>query len=402
MSACLEPVDFNAFLTSDAISGPQGIIQKNKAKVNIADDSDDFDKLTPGNGKISGLTSLRYYMLEEYDPATDKKTNYFIQDTGNKWGDLSQIGRLKGTEIIGLKNDNTYKVMYAKAFIGETAHEYFAFGDTKVRYADLSTGTVTISGVKDYYLNVGSVNNASINPVINANNGYQVMKIPVSNPDLSGTNTPWGNAKTSASYNKASDVFDITEGNYDPFDNSSGKLNGIYQYRKAVFADSPPKKLNLPLMNKSLIALTGVNTQSDYVFAEFDSNKVTKFIVLNITRLDEITVNINVDITYTSENSPAVTVTTPSTPPSSDNNYSFSQNVNQNIVISVSTPDNYAKIEWYKDDVKTPVTGTNFTFNFGNNVNDANNKQAGAHQIMAVGYKDGIPYSTLINITVTP
>jgi len=392
LCACMSPVNIGSdgsggFFDDDDV---KELIDWTKGKVKIDPESDDSQFLIPENRRISGLAPNRYYMVEEYNPEKDETNNYFIQNTGNTWGDLSRIDRLKGNQIIGLQNGCTYKVKYARTFAGEKDHIYFAFGDEKYKTADLSTGNVTIKGTKDYYLNVGTL--------IDANKVYQVMKIPI--PGLSGTNTPWGNSKTSANYDQNSSVFDLG-GKYNPHDSS--REIGIYQYRKQVYADPPPKKLNINLLNKSLIALTGINTQSDYVFAEYDnSGKITNFIVLNINRLDETIVDIKVDVTYTSEKSPEVTVTAPSsTQISPDNKYSFSQNVNQDIIINVSnsTTINYTKIEWYKDNTP-PATGTSYTFSISD-ANGAYNKQAGVHQIMVVGYKDGIPYSTIISITIT-
>jgi len=378
LSSCRHPIDIESFLASPEV---QAIIETTKGSVKVDPKSDDFAKLKAGNSKISGLTPDKYYKLEEYDETLVFKRNLFVRSNGSNSEDFSLISSLAGDQVVDLKNNYTYKVTYARSF-PNNKHKYFAFGDTKAEDANLTGGAVTISDNKDYFLNVA--------PVIDATKKYQVMKIPI--PGLSGTNTPWGNFRTSANYTGTSNVYGITEtiyqNQYNKHDTS--KDIGIYQYRTQVFAD--PTHFNLDLQNMSIIAVANVNTQSDYVFTEYDtSDKITNFVVLRVNRPDEKKITIDVTVTYTSKDSPAVTVT-----PSGG---SFPQNSNLDISISVNSAGSYTEIKWYKDNSTTPTAGTSFTFSI-NDDNSAYNKQAGKHQITLVGYKNGIPYSTIVEITI--
>jgi hypothetical protein len=275
LSACLEPVDFNAFISDPKISGEdgKGIIDRTKPKVIIHGESENYKDLTAGDRNITGLASGKYYRLEEYDKGMVFKRNLFIKADGDIYGDLSQIGKLIGDQVKNLNNDFTYKVMSVKVFNGETAHKYFVWGATTPDYADLSTGEVTITvPAGDYFLDLAAL--------INVNKDYEVMKFPISISG-GGTNAAWDDSKTSArlknDYSGAAFTSFPDAVTYYALPDKPGKtLIGIFQY--SGFTGKP-----LLINNTSLIRLESVNTQSEYVFAEYDnSGKITNFNLLNV------------------------------------------------------------------------------------------------------------------------
>jgi hypothetical protein len=367
LCSCMSPVDIQAFLQDENVQEIIKETQKPPPVVIVHEDSDNFAGLRGESEKISGLTAGKYYRVEEYDEEKVFKRNLFIKTDGGHYGDLSEIGPLEGGQILGLINNYTYKVKFAQPFNNGT-YKYFAFAGT-AEDAAVTSGAVTII-VKDsrnYYLDLA--------PVINANKNYEVM-------DIQKTGT-WGDySRTSANYNGPPGSIIGIGTMYQPHFNT--KQVGIYQFRTAV-STSPG---GVSLQNRSIIALPGESTQSDYVFAEYDNGSVTNFIVLSVEKINPTDVNVTVAVSYTSANSPQVNVT--QTP--------ISQTSNSQITVRV-TNTIYSSYQWYVDGIiKTGETKATYTFN----MSDVSNKMVGVYIITVEGTIGSIPYSTDVKITVVP
>jgi len=369
LSACLEPVDFNAFIGDPKIGGsPEGIIERTKAKVKIHDDSDDKDNLIPGDRNITGLTPGKYYRVEEYDESMVFKRNFFLQANGDPYGELSEIGPLQeGKKIDKLTNLFTYKVKWAQPF-NNGKQDYFALGDTKPEKADITDGAISIRGSKKYYLDLA--------PVIDANKNYEVMNVP-----KTGT---WDYSRTSANYIGPPDsISDIDKSLFFKPAFFNSKDIGIYQYRTAVSTGG------VNLQNKSIIELPGVNTKSDFVFAEYDNGRIMNFYFLNVERPDYL--KLQVDLAYSSERSPQVEVSGLD-PVTQTINYTSSA------MITVTVTNNiYSSYKWYVDGV-LKVGNTN-VYKF--DMSDVFNKMIGVYVITVEGVIDSVQYSTTdVKITV--
>jgi hypothetical protein len=294
LCACMVPVDFQAFLDDPAV---QDVIESTKGKVIIDPDSDDFDNLTPGDHKISGFTSGKYYMLEESDEDGTFTRNLFIKADGKYLQDLKEVGRLVGNQIGDLKNNYTYKVKSARPFVDGT-YNYFAFTDTAAKSADVTNGAITIIGTDgtDYFLNLASVIKADTNR-------YEVMKKSTSNG--------WGNSCVSAKYistnpSVTKPIADANDTQYERYNKyGTSKFIGIFQYTSAVKAHSG----NISLNGMSII--DELSTQSDYIFAEYDEDgKVVDFIVLSVTRMQPVSIKAISGVTVPRTRETAVTAIT--------------------------------------------------------------------------------------------
>jgi hypothetical protein len=284
LSACLEPVDFQAFINDPKIGGSDdGIIgktQKPPPSVKIAMDSDNYKNLKAGDGSISGLTPGKYYMVEEYNEDGELTRNRFVKANGDHGKNLDEIGLLEeNTPIINLLNSYTYKVRAAKQFDSKGKYEYFAFRDKETQNAEMSTnGEITITGTGSYCLDLAYV--------INAVKYYEVMMIPSTNN--------WGDAsRTSARYNGGLNDNLVSIGlppDYPDYSDQydTDKKTGIFQYTINVYTGGTD---GIFLKGRSIIAeLPGKGESKDYVFAEYNDryasiNKrsVTNFTFLKVT-----------------------------------------------------------------------------------------------------------------------
>ena len=122
LGGCLDPVNLTAFLNDDDV---KETIKKNMASVILVSpdvNGNGGSEGKPGNGKITGLDPNKYYMIERWDEdtppgkLTDSTDIRFVTANGGLTGkdDLEGIGRLIGSEITGLINNNTYRVTSAK------------------------------------------------------------------------------------------------------------------------------------------------------------------------------------------------------------------------------------------------------------------------------------------------
>ena len=271
--ACVNPVDIEKFLNDPIV---KDAIKASKATVNIDREGsdDDIGNLIEGNGKISGLISGKYYRLEEYNKEMALTRSLYIKADGNPIGNLGGIGRLTGTEILGLVNFFTYKIKSAQPFDPEGigTYEYFVFGnnnkaDTATVSQDEETlitiATVVINVPGDYYLNIA--------PVIDVNSKCEIMMIP--------SPSDWNNSSRMSAFYNNSFITNLTSvgTSYTTYD---FKKIGIYQYR-----DNIPsiRTGNVDLLGKSIIKLPDKDTmQSDYVFIEYAEDIISNFTFLRV------------------------------------------------------------------------------------------------------------------------
>lgn len=368
----MNPVNFEVFLENPDV---QDLIETTKAKVKIDTGSDDYASLKAGNGIISGLTPGKYYRLEEYD-GTDLKRNLFVKANGENTATLNDVGLLKGNQILNLTNNYTYKVKAAKPF-ADGIYGYFAFGDTSVKNANVTSGAVTIAGSGSLYLDLA--------PVVDAGNNYEVMMVP-----KTGT---WGDfSRTSAYYDSTSpaNLLIIADTSYKKY--VATKQTGIYQYRTAGVTTG-----GITLQNRSIIELPGVGTQSDYVFAEYTDGKVTSFTVLKVGRKDVFDVTIVISLGFSSSTY---------IPTFNQSVGSFNQSDGTfNITITLTNPDSYNSITWYKDNTVLG-SGVSLPLNLAFSVSaDDGWWQAGDHYIyVELVDTAGVasPQSGVIKITCNP
>lgn len=389
-TACPKPIDLNAFLEDEKVqeiieitTNPPPPPTPVKKTVVIDRTSDDFASLRADDSKITGLTPGRYYRVEEYDDTGEFKGNLFVQADGTHWGDLSLIDRLTGTQITNLKNDYIYRVKYARPFADGT-HDYFVWDDAAAKNAAISSGTVAIIGSDDYFLDLSAV--------IDVSKDYEVMKIPV--PGLEGTITPWGDSRTSARlkssyFTSAIPVPTPTSTLYGLYD--TGKVIGIYQY--SGYVGTTPH-----INNTSIIRLEGINTETDYVFAEYDADgEITNFIVLSVERLDDnatFNVTATVSLAWSGPVTPSLSTSTPS--------YSQGGSITINVIVSNTTA--FSAYTWYVDGTEAGgQTGSTLTIT--GNVNTALNLyQQGIHTVtlVATDAADSKQYSGSWDITCNP
>jgi hypothetical protein len=168
LGACMNPVDFEAFMEDGAV---QAIIEANNKKVIIDPTSDNATSLIAGDKRISGLDPNKYYMIEtekEEDGTAVTGGPWFITDAGLKHIDLFMIKRVSGRSIVGLKNDYTYKVREASFFTSGTSFNYND-GTGKTANVDAS-GAITITT---------SATTISLGSLSTTYDGYEVMAVAV-------------------------------------------------------------------------------------------------------------------------------------------------------------------------------------------------------------------------------
>jgi len=374
-SACMRPVDIEGFLDDDDV---QKIINDNQnagqGKVIIDPASDNYGNLKAENCGISGLTSGQYYRLEEYNGATFKR-NLFVKADGYHLSDLSLIGKLSGTQIKDLKNDYTYKVKYARQF-ADGSHNYFAWGDTSPTNASVLNGEISITGIDDYYIDLTTE--------IAVNKDYEVIKI--------GNGTNWGDSYTSARLKSTLLTSPITapvptSNSYDLPSYPNKVLIGIFQYSGYT---GPTPLIN----NTSLIKFESTNTNSDYVFAEYNnSGSVINFIVLTVNRTVTSSVVLSPTLTWTGETIPAFTGSS-----------TVSQGGNINISVTVLNDTAFNSFKWYVDGTEQTLQTTKTLTITGTVSTLLSWYQQGVHTItlVAVETANSQPYSGTWSITCNP
>jgi hypothetical protein len=237
-------------------------IEKNKVKVIISGDSD--KGLTAENGKISGLDPNKYYKVEELDGSGNPVETYFVKADG-KLGSLGNIGKVKGREITGLKNDVTYRVKSAALFPNGSL-KYFDFNDTTpLNSASITSGKVTIEENRpNCYFELPTT--------IDVTKYYEVMKVKIS-----GTEIPWDEERTSV-YRKGnnpsfispfipplSDA--ISQPDYGYF-NKNLKI-GIFEFDSDTTRGYTGTISPSFLKDMSIAKLPDGDTVNDYIFVEY-------------------------------------------------------------------------------------------------------------------------------------
>ena len=121
---------------------------------------------TAGNGKITALTTGKYYMVIE-----DSSISY-VQADGTLSANLEDIESLAGTEIIGLTNGHTYKVILGTDFSDNASLPLFCHdtGDMLFDVAAASGGTITL--YEDSTLSM-----YGIDLQLNVDHKYEIWKI---------------------------------------------------------------------------------------------------------------------------------------------------------------------------------------------------------------------------------
>jgi len=333
--ACPKPISVEDFLNDPAVIV---IIERNKGSVNITDDSDDYDTLTAGNGRISGLATDKYYMVEEYtvdeENLESKLENVrFVSASGARTPNLVGIGKGSGA-ITGLINDRWYRVKYARTLAGNVKYYDQAADPPPLGTEEMepiTDGVITLEAPVDtYYMDPSPAIGTGIT-------SYDIVKIPIS-PATS-----------------ASDV-------------------------------SP--------VSGNIIKLEGGETTTDYVFVERDNLGDIIPGTFYTVRVDispapeELTVNVTLSIT--GDNPPVLN-------PAS---ISYSQDDTGTIAINITNAADFgaaANISWFVDGTSIQ-TGASFTLNKGN----VDYKIIGVYTITVAASKDGTPYSAAIEVTVTP
>ena len=265
LGACMKPVDVESFVNDPIV---QDIITPNKGSVIIATGSD--DGLKAGNKSISGLSSDKYYKIEEMESDVPAKT-YFVKADGTLSEELKNIRKVTVNVITGLTNDVTYRVISAEPYTNSAGIQYFALLDEKPKKDALSNGTVTIfenrqsqvPATKCYF---------NLSTKIDVAKGYLVMKI--------GTET-WQQERTSAfkKANTGNTVTNIDTSSYEKKINALLSI-GIYEYDPIY---EPTVTTPDFLSGMSIMELPAVNTVHDYVFVEYKSSGVTgDFYILTV------------------------------------------------------------------------------------------------------------------------
>jgi len=108
--ACPKPVSVDDYLNDPAVVV---IIERGKGSVILTTDSEG----KPGPGRITGLVAGKYYIIDECDSAVGGTTlvtdTKFVTASGGRTAIFTGIGRLNGTTIEGLTNDQIYRVKSA-------------------------------------------------------------------------------------------------------------------------------------------------------------------------------------------------------------------------------------------------------------------------------------------------
>jgi hypothetical protein len=122
LSVCVQnPVDLKGFVEDDKV---KEIAEKGQEKVILKGTTG-----KPGSGKITDLAKNEYYVVEEWENGSDTLSEadniMFVAKGGTTDTLLNGIGRLNGTEITGLTNNNTYRVTPATSLPNNTISYYY-------------------------------------------------------------------------------------------------------------------------------------------------------------------------------------------------------------------------------------------------------------------------------------
>jgi hypothetical protein len=165
----MEPVDLSTFVKTKQV---MDIIENSSEKVSLTTDSEG----TAGNSKITGLNQNRYYVIEDYDEDGNFIDSQFVRSNGGR-SVFTNIGRVSGREVIGLRNDHEYKLRSAVSLPATSSMTYYDIstpppgGGTPLT-ATVTNGVITIPKPPDntYYLDVTPYTT-----------GYSIVKVNAAN-----------------------------------------------------------------------------------------------------------------------------------------------------------------------------------------------------------------------------
>jgi hypothetical protein len=169
--ACMSPIDLQTFMDDPIV---QGVIETTKKPTPVPPvvkiDDKTGDGLTGLNGKIDGLKTDKYYMVEkEFDadgvlvpeygeqgPYPMYVTDYPGLGPGGLFNDLGFITRIKAGSINNLINLHTYTVRAAEPLAPEDGKLKYTEGGGETSY-DVTGGKITILGSGNGTLDLSTV-----------------------------------------------------------------------------------------------------------------------------------------------------------------------------------------------------------------------------------------------------
>jgi len=361
--ACLDPVDIQTFLKDPQV---QEVIDSLKPpttpepKVILVDSEG-----TAGNACITGLTSQKYYRIEELDENNAVVETNFVTAGGTLCPELKDIRKLNGNSITGLTNDSTYRVKSADLYSNDAQKiKYFAILDGTAKDNNtISNGTVTISENRQpatkCYFDVSSSK-------ITVAKDYKVMRI--------GTD-PWVQERISAvrKAGLSATVTAVTDTEYDRSSINPILLIGIYKYNPA---NTPAVTTPNFLSGMNIMELPEVGSGHDYVFVEYTTSDVTGYFCV-------LTVNVkqpsgDTSITINPPDIPAGTLTlTPA--PTVDNIIPISLGGSKTITVTGG-----GSYSWYCDDYQ-PITTISAITVSGDIMTIGNTATPGTYSIIVEG-----------------
>ena len=356
LSVCVPvPIDLTTFVEDERIVKIIGIVILTEGSEGKA-----------GSGRITGLAPNKYYIIERWDenasvtpeivegnivkflpPSDDIR---FVKANGEltEKDELKGIGRLTGSEIKGLANNNIYRVRSAEAVSADVLSGAVTRFDLSTlppptppggETAPLTEGKITLPAPEnDYYLKI---------PLKPSFSRYGIVKAPIL---------------------PAADVSTVE-----------------------------------PV--SSTIKLEGANTETDYIFVLKDNDKVDLSLLHNFLVLTVIIepiyipdpIIVDVELNFTDDNSPVLSGPTASV--------SYSQDSTIPVTINIDNAAQFSNIKWYMNGTEiTSQTGISFTIDLSNEAVDY--RIVGKNTITVTAEKTvegkGIPYSGTIEVTVLP
>ena len=128
LSTCLyEPISYKDFTGDERVTAiVEGVSGRDTEMVVICSDSDEYDDLTPGDARISGLNTDKYYIIEEWakengarDTFDTQENVQFVKPDGTRSSNLTSIGKVSDGIVRGLTNNLGYMLSYAKPLTGD-------------------------------------------------------------------------------------------------------------------------------------------------------------------------------------------------------------------------------------------------------------------------------------------
>jgi len=344
MNGCImEPVKLAEFTDDDEVIDT---IEKGAGNVTLFNETE--ETLTAGNGRISGFDPNKYYMVEEWDQNGNFISLQFITANGTRDINLTGIGRPASGVLTGLTNYHHYRVYSAKPLEGDVSYYYLSDPANTAASATIEAGQIGLDppDYEDWLVFTPPL----VPRISDADSDYDIAKLPIS-PTGSTESIPQRDyiAQSAAAGTETDYVF---------FD----KTNEILYVLKVVFAPAeeepteptePPDPPDPPDPDGLIINLT---------------------------------------LSFTGDNPPDTTSSSPLTYPQSDDSP---------VTITVTNASQYDNpatgIIWYIDGTQV---GTGASFNLEKST--IAYKIVGVYTITVEAAINGIPYSAAIPFVVTP